>query len=276
MSITEDTFDEVDPDEYVPRKINKEVQSMIHDAFNSSGDDDSKEDDDWIIGEDDRPKLPKNIQNYFSKEFMGELKELRNLTLLEWCKNNKQDFTHTNGENTEIYILGTDHSHESTNRYITEMVDKVKPDIICIEDSPYSLVNYPCYKKMLSLMTKYKGDIGAIIKHEDIKTLKNALLVLDEDEPINDFLLERGHLNNIDSMTAFWLAQERGIKLKEVDMTERAQEDKTSYDNDNYEGRSQAVKLCYGFDCDITNEQDENLCPVVVGDLIESGQKELY
>jgi hypothetical protein len=56
---------------------------------------------------------------------------------------------------------------------------------------------------------------------------------------------------SIDSMTAYYLAKTRDIIVKEIDLSEQAQE-KTSYENDAGVGRNQAVKICFGVDCAAT------------------------
>lgn len=52
-------------------------------------------------------------------------------------------------------------------------------------------------------------------------------------------------------MTAYYLAKTRDIIVKEIDLSEQAQE-KTSYENDAGVGRNQAVKICFGVDCAAT------------------------
>lgn len=197
--------------------------------------------------------------------------KLDGVTYLERCLNNKRTFYHGGDkEPTTVYILGTDHEHFYSGKIIEAAIEEIKPDVIATEEK-MDYESQENHEKMMEVMRKYDGDISRITKEMDITSLKDLLLCPGWDSENNDcpkMLLEWGHLNNVDSLVLYFMAEKLDIKIKEIDVSDHVFDHKLE-SADSGVFKLEAIKYLYGFDCDKT---DPLICPDMFLDMLEAAE----
>eukprot|EP00494_Astrolonche_serrata_P025232 UN25493 len=169
--------------------------------------------------------------------------------------------------------MGTDHEHKYSAKAIKAIFEKVKPDIVAMEDHLDHTVREN-HEKMLELIRKHKGEISSLIKNETPTKLKDAMLFPGDDEhdDYGELMLKWGHVNNIDSIIPYYLAEQTKARVKELDVCDYVFDRKLESENVSL-FRIEALKMYYGLDID--EIEDSWLDVDTFSDLLEAGQEEL-
>jgi len=206
----------------------------------------------WFFDVEDCDQRQRKKKRKPPKIDLEKFNSLDGVTFLERCLNNKRVFYHGgNKEPTTVYILGTDHEHFYSGEILKQAIEELKPDVIATEDH-MDFESRENHEKMMDIMRKYNGEISQITKNEDLTTLKELILCPGWDAESNDcpkLLLEWGHLNNVDSLMTYWMAEQHDIKIKEIDVSDHVFDHKLA-SSDSGIFKVEAIKYLYGFDCD--------------------------
>lgn len=208
-------------------------------------------DNHWLFDVDE-DELAKRLRDHDEPEIDEEyLATLKDVTYLDYCLNNPLEFYHgPNKESTTVYILGTDHEHFVSERYIKTAFEEISPELIAIEDN-FDFESEKNHDTMMNLMRKHGGRIQGIIDNEDIKTLKKCFCYPwdEENEETGEILLSWGHLNNIDSLVPFYLAENHDIRIKTIDVCDDVFDRKLEA-KDSCVWKTELINYEFGFNVD--------------------------